>query len=97
MRKLLLLVSSIVLLCACGQKHDHILVASNSGWYLDGVQLDDLESLKSKLKSINGKTVLIASCANTKHQFVADTLNIVSESGIKEIGLNSAYKSKPCT
>jgi biopolymer transport protein ExbD len=85
-----------VLLCACGQKHDHILVASNSGWYLDGAQLESIETLKSQLKNINGKSVLIASCAKTKHQLVVDTLNLVSESGIKEIGLNSAYQSEPC-
>lgn len=96
MQRVLLLTSILVLLSACGQKHDHILVASDSGWYLDGVQIEGAESLKSQLKSISAKSVLIASCAKTKHQLVADTLNLVSEAGIKEIGLNSAYQSKPC-
>ena len=83
MQRVLLLASTFVLLCACGQKHDHILVTSNSGWYLDGVRLEGTESLKSKLEIINGKSVLIASCAKTKHQLVADTLNMVSESSLK--------------
>ena len=83
MQRVLLLSSVFVLLCACGQHYVHTLVASNSGWYLDRVQIESTESLESQLKNIRGKSVLIASCAKTKHQLVADTLNMVSESSLK--------------
>ena len=96
MQKLLLVAFSLIALAGCGSSHDHVLVANDSVWLLDGNQINSANELKSKLKELTGNSVLIASCASTKHQHITDTINIVSGAGIENVGLNSAYQSTPC-